>query len=73
MRNIQNKISQPANFENWVLMYNDFNNAKELMGMLQQCAKTFGIKFARPTTIEVKGNRANNFTDALQKQTPQGC
>ena len=54
-------------------MYNNFENAKELMGMLQQCAKTFGIKFKKPTCIEVKGSRANNFTDALDKQMPNGC
>lgn len=54
-------------------MYNSFDNAKELMGMLQQCAKTFGIRFQKPICIEVKGNRSNNFTDALQKQNPNGC
>jgi len=45
LRNIQNKLESPASFDNWVLMYNEFQDAKTLMGMLQQCAKTFGIRF----------------------------
>ena len=67
LRNITNKIQHAARFDNWVLMYNSFDNAKELMGMLQQCAKTFGITFTKPVCVEVKGNRANHFTDSLMK------
>jgi hypothetical protein len=73
LRNIQKKIQHAASFENWILMYNSFDQAKELMGMLQQCAKTFGITFKKPMCVEVKGNRANNFTDALQKSIQNGC
>lgn len=34
LRNVQKKLEHAANFENWVLMYNSFDEAKELMGML---------------------------------------
>ena len=34
LRNVQNKIQNAASFTNWVLMYNSFDCAKELMGML---------------------------------------
>jgi hypothetical protein len=73
LRNVQKKIEHAASFENWVLMYNNFDEAKDLMGMLQQCGKTFGISFKKPTCVEVKGNRANNFTDALTRQISNGC
>jgi len=70
LRNIEKKIENAAVFNNWVLVFNNFDNAKELMGLLQQCAKTYGITFTKPTVIEVKGNRSNNFTEALQKSIP---
>jgi hypothetical protein len=73
LRSINTKIEYAAHFNNWVLMYNNFENAKELMGMLQQCAKTFGITFTKPICVEVKGNRSNNFTDALAKSVSRDC
>jgi len=31
---LKKKIQNAASFTNWVLVYNNFDNAKELMGML---------------------------------------
>jgi hypothetical protein len=67
---ILKKIENAAIFNNWILILNNFDNARELMGLLQKCAKTYGITLTKSNVIEVKGNISNNFTDSLQKSIP---
>jgi len=67
--NIREKVLDPYCFKNMIFIYSigkeseyDRRDADDAFDLLKTAAKTFGIQFAEPIFLEVKGNKLEDWT-----------
>ena len=53
---MKNKLSEPANFNNWVLLYSNLNAAEDFYDTLNQSSKCYGVRFEEPYWVWVESS-----------------